>query len=53
MSIIPLDGHETIIPEKDVAHFGALPVSLMPEGLEALLSPEEFRDLVAFLASMR
>lgn len=53
VSIIPLDGIETTIPEKEVAHFGALPGSLMPEGLEGVLSVEEFRDLIAFLAALR
>ncbi len=53
ISIIPLDGMETTIPEKEVAYFGALDGSLMPEGLEAMLSIEEFRDLIAFLATRR
>jgi putative heme-binding domain-containing protein len=52
VSIIPLHGRETMIPEKEVAQFGALPGSLMPEGLEVLMSVEEFRDLVAYLASL-
>jgi putative heme-binding domain-containing protein len=30
-----------------------LPSSLMPEGLDRVLSPEELRDLLAFLASLR
>jgi hypothetical protein len=53
VSIIPLDGLEITIPEQEVAHFGALPGSLMPEGLEAMLSVEEFRDLISFLVSQR
>jgi putative membrane-bound dehydrogenase-like protein len=53
VSIISLDGREILIPGKDVAEFGALPASLMPEGLHTLLSVEEFRDLVAYLESLK
>lgn len=51
VSIIPIAGTEVTVADRHIAHFGALSGSLMPEGLEALLSVEEFRDLVAFLAA--
>lgn len=37
------------IPAADVARFGPLPQSLMPEGMVETLSVEDLRDLVAFL----
>jgi putative heme-binding domain-containing protein len=52
-SIIPIGGQEVLVSNRELAYFGALPHSLMPEGLEALLSVEEFRDLVAFLAAQK
>lgn len=53
VSIIPLDGQTINIPGSNVAYFGAMPNSLMPEGLTNSLAPEEFRDLIAFLASLK
>lgn len=53
VSILSLDGRESRIPARDVVSFGAMSGSLMPEGLHALLSVEEFRDLVAFLAAAK
>lgn len=53
ISLLGFDGAELLVPEAEVADFGAMTSSLMPAGLEKLLSPEEFRDLVAFLAASR
>jgi len=53
VSIISLDGRELVIPGKEVAAFGAMTASLMPAGLQTLLSTEELRDLLAFLESLR
>ncbi|MBX3747711.1 MAG: dehydrogenase [Verrucomicrobiae bacterium] len=37
----------------DIARYGVLPRSLMPDGLEETMTVTEFRDLLAFLESLR
>ena len=53
VSLLGFDGREMFVPEKEVVSFGAMSGSLMPEGLPALFSVEEFRDLVAWLSEQR
>ncbi len=48
-----LDGHEHDFPRKDVESWGAMKLSLMPEGLQKALAVEEFRDLIAYLHSLK
>ncbi|HEX8203417.1 MAG TPA: c-type cytochrome, partial [Isosphaeraceae bacterium] len=44
--------NETIVlPREDVEEMAASSASMMPEGLLATLSPEEVRDLIAYLGS--
>jgi AcrR family transcriptional regulator len=38
---------------KDIAAYGALKQSLMPDGLEAGMSVADFRDLLAYLESLK
>jgi putative membrane-bound dehydrogenase-like protein len=52
-SLLLFDGNEVRLRGEEVAGFRALKESLMPEGLAALFSPEELRDLVAFLETRR
>jgi hypothetical protein len=52
-SLLLLDGRERTIAAAQVESFRALESSLMPEGLAALFSVEELRDLVAFLEQLR
>ena len=44
---------EVRIPRVDVFAMTEGPVSLMPQGFDALLSPEEFSDLIAYLQTLR
>lgn len=42
-------GLRTVLSRRDIAHVEYSSKSLMPEGLEAGLTPQDLRDLVAFL----
>jgi putative heme-binding domain-containing protein len=53
IELFTLDGKTAHFKGKDVAGYGALKQSIMPEGLEAGMSVEDFRDLVAYLESLR
>ena len=46
-------GKKTILPRKQIKRLESSGVSLMPEGLEAGLSAQDLRDLVAFLQARR
>jgi putative heme-binding domain-containing protein len=52
IQLIMLDGHEHDFPRKDVESWGALELSLMPEGIPQTMAVEEFRDLLAYLCSL-
>jgi putative membrane-bound dehydrogenase-like protein len=53
IQLILLDGKEHDIPRTEIASWGAMDVSLMPVGLPSGMSMEEFRDLVAYLESLK
>lgn len=53
IQLILLDGKEHNIPRAEVASWGAMDVSLMPPGLPSGMATEEFRDLVAYLESLK
>jgi len=44
-------GAEKSFPRRDVASMSAVGRSLMPEGLESLITVEEMADLLAYLAA--
>ena len=46
-------GNATRVHKDQVARLKRQPVSLMPDGLAAALTPDEFRDLLAFLQSLK
>ena len=46
-------GTETTFSRSAIQNLRRASVSIMPEGLEAALSEQEFRDLLAFLQSLR
>jgi putative membrane-bound dehydrogenase-like protein len=46
-------GAETQLPQPDIREVRRQTLSIMPEGLAAALSEEEFRDLLAFLQSLK
>ncbi len=43
------NGEESSVLRRDIAEIKAWPASLMPEGLENSLSPQDFSDLLEFL----
>jgi putative membrane-bound dehydrogenase-like protein len=53
LSVQSAVGAPQTIPKSNIKSRKATPVSLMPEGLEAGLSLEEFSDLISFLQSLR
>jgi putative heme-binding domain-containing protein len=53
IQLIMIDGKEHGIPRADIASWGAMDVSLMPPGLPSGMAIEEFRDLVAYLESLK
>ena len=53
IQLITLDGHEHNFPRRDVAFWGAMEHSLMPEGLPLSMAVEELRDLIAYLSSLK
>jgi putative heme-binding domain-containing protein len=53
IQLIMLDGHERDFPRDEIASWGAMETSLMPDGLPEGMAMEEFRDLVAYLESLR
>jgi putative heme-binding domain-containing protein len=53
LALVDGEGRERIVATHDIQERRASPVSLMPDGLAATLTPAEFTDLVAFLESLR
>ena len=53
VQLITLDGQEHNFPRKDIESWGAMERSLMPDGLPQSMAVEEFRDLIAYLSSLK
>jgi putative membrane-bound dehydrogenase-like protein len=53
LTIVTGTGQTQTIPQKEISSRRASTLSLMPEGLQVGLSPEQFADLIAFLESRR
>lgn len=53
VDLIQPGGSVQIAQHRDVAKIEIAPVSLMPEGLELALTVQEFRDLIAYLQTMK
>ena len=53
VTLIGLDGQPWSWPASDVAKLEILPGSIMPEGLADAMTQAEFRDLLAYLESLR
>ena len=51
--LLDTTGQTVRIPKKDIRYRKNNPVSLMPEGLQAGLTPAQFLDLLAYLESLR
>ena len=53
VELIMLDGQPRRFPREDIESWGAMDKSLMPEGLPQSVATEEFRDIVAYLESLK
>ncbi len=53
LELVGLSGQKQLIPHEDLASITRVPVSLMPMGLDQTLTPEELRNLVAFILEQR
>lgn len=52
INMMGIDGKPLRFVAKDIASYEASPISLMPAGLETLMPVADFRNLIAFLASL-
>ena len=46
-------GRKVVVPRKQIKRLESSGLSLMPEGLEAGLTPADLRDLIAFIQERR
>jgi len=53
IQLITLDGQEHNFLRTEVESWGAMERSLMPDGLPQSMAAEEFRDLIAYLSSLK
>jgi putative heme-binding domain-containing protein len=53
LTLADQDGRKHAIPIAEIEAVRRQPLSLMPEGLEKRVTPEEFVDLIAYLASQK
>jgi putative heme-binding domain-containing protein len=53
IELYTLDAKTTRFRARDIAAYGALKQSIMPDDLDAALTVTDFRDLIAFLSSLK
>ncbi|MCA9191578.1 MAG: c-type cytochrome [Planctomycetales bacterium] len=53
LTIVEAGGKAYTVPRREIVRMRNLGLSLMPEGLEAQITPEQMRDLIAFLRQHR
>jgi len=53
VTLLQAQGKKVVIPRRQIKRLEASGLSLMPEGLEAGMTAEELRDLIAFLQEKR
>jgi putative membrane-bound dehydrogenase-like protein len=53
IDLVDAEGKKYTIKRQDVEERTALPTSIMPENLHELMTPREFRDLIAYLAERK
>lgn len=53
IALINESGRSEYFKAKEIEEYAALPSSLMPSGLSDMMAVSEFRDLVAFLVSLK
>jgi putative heme-binding domain-containing protein len=53
LTMIDSGAQKIVIPKDDIASRKVLNISVMPEGLQTALKPEDFADVVAYLESLK
>jgi putative heme-binding domain-containing protein len=53
LTLIDSGAQKIIIPKSDIASRKILNISLMPEGLQTALKPEDFADVIAYLETLK
>ena len=53
LTLADQDGRKHAIPTAEIEAVSRQPLSLMPEGLEKRVTPEEFVNLIAYLAAQK
>jgi len=53
VTLLQAQGKKTVVPRRQIKRLESSGLSLMPEGLEAGMSPADLRDLIAFLQQPR
>ena len=53
VQLLQANGRKVVIPRTQIKRFESSGVSLMPEGLEAGLTPADLRDLIALIQQQR
>jgi putative heme-binding domain-containing protein len=53
VTLIESSGAKTVVKKSDIKSRKFSDISLMPEGLQTGLKPEEFADLIAYLVSLK
>lgn len=53
VTLVDAAGQKIVVPKTDIALRKVSNISLMPEGLQTALQPEEFADVIAYLESLK
>ena len=53
LQLMGVDGKLVSIPDADIREQSGLPISLMPEGLQANLTVQEFNDVIEYLTTLK
>ena len=53
LTLIDSENRKTVIRKSDIDRRKVSEVSLMPDGLQTALTPEEFADLIAYLEGLK
>lgn len=52
VTLVGLDGKSTVIPRRDLAAIQGLGISLMPDGFELSIKPQQMSDLLRYLRNL-
>jgi putative heme-binding domain-containing protein len=53
VTLLQAQGKKVVIPRREIKRLESSGLSLMPEGVEAGMTPADLRDLIAFLQKKR